>query len=208
MKLYHVDFTPSSRKVRMFLHEKGLELPMEDVADGFEWTDWYKAHYPHMLVPMLELDDGTQIGEAMAICRYFETLHPEPPLMGENAKERAVIEMWERRSHWEGGGAVEDIFRNSHPLMVDRGLPGTSERVPQIPALVERGIGRLRRFFDKFEAQLAHNRFVAGDRFSVADISTLCTIDYGRWCQLDVPAGCQHVRRWYAEVSSRSSATA
>jgi len=192
----------------MFLHEKGLELPMEDVADGFQWTDWYKAHYPHMLVPMLELDDGTQIGEAMAICRYFETLHPEPPLMGGNAKERAVIEMWERRSHWEGTGAVEDIFRNSHPLMVDRGLPGTSEPVPQIPALVERGIGRLRRFFNKFDTQLADNRFVAGNHFSVADISTLCTIDYGRWCQLDVPADCKHVRRWYAEVSSRSSATA
>jgi len=192
----------------MFLHEKGLELPMEDVADGFQWTDWYKAHYPHMLVPMLELDDGTQIGEAMAICRYFETLHPEPPLMGGNAKERAVIEMWERRSHWEGAGAVEDIFRNSHPLMVDRGLPGTSEPVPQIPALVERGIGRLRRFFNKFDTQLADNRFVAGNHFSVADISTLCTIDYGRWCQLDVPADCKHVRRWYAEVSSRSSATA
>ena len=208
MKLYHVDFTPSSRKVRMFLHEKRLELPMEDVGDGFQWTDWYKAHYPHMLVPMLELDDGTQIGEAMAICRYFETLHPDPPLMGESAKERAVIEMWERRAHWEGGAAVEDIFRNSHPLMVNRGLAGTSEPVPQIPALVERGIGRLRRFFDKFDKQLAENRFVAGERFSVADITTLCTIDYGRWCQLDVPAECEHVHRWYAEVSSRSSAAA
>ena len=208
MKLYHVDFTPSSRKVRIFLSEKGLQIPMEDVADGFQWTAWYKAHYPHMLVPMLELDDGTQIGEAMAICRYFETLHPQPNLMGSDAKERAVIEMWERRSQWEGGGAVEDIFRNSHPLMVDRGLPGTCEPVPQIPALVERGIGRLRRFFDKFETQLADNRFVAGDRFSVADISTLCTIDYARWCQLDIPAHCGNIHRWYSEVSARSSATA
>jgi glutathione S-transferase len=208
MKLYHVDFTPSSRKVRMFLHEKGLQLPMEDVSDGFEWMDWYKAHYPHRLVPMLELDDGTQIGEAMAICRYFETLHPEPPLLGETAKQQALIEMWERRAHLEGGAAVEDIFRNSHPLMVNRGLPGTAEPVPQIPALVERGIGRLRRFFDKFDRQLAENRFVAGDRFSAADITTLCTIDYGRWCQLDVPAHCQHIQRWYADVSSRPSATA
>jgi glutathione S-transferase len=80
--------------------------------------------------------------------------------------------------------------------------------VPQIPELVERGIGRLRRFFDKFDRQLADHRFVAGDRFSVADITTLCTIDYGRWCQLDIPAHCQQIRRWYAEVSCRSSATA
>ena len=107
----------------------------------------------------------------------------------------------------EGGGAVEEIFRNSHPLMVDR-LPGTSEPVPQIPALVERGLGRLRRFFDRFDRQLASDAFVAGDRFSVADISTLCVIDYARWCQLDIPAHCENVRRWYAKISARASAAA
>jgi glutathione S-transferase len=208
MKLYHVDITPSSRKVRIFLREKALQVPVEDVADGFQWKPWFRAHYPHLLVPMLELDDGTQIGEAMAICRYFEILHPEPNLMGRGAKESAVIEMWERRAHWEGGGAVEEIFRNSHPLMVDRGLPGTFDPVPQIPALVDRGMGRLRRFFEKFDAQLAGNPFVAGERFSVADISTLCAVDYARWCQLDIPAHCRNILRWYAQVSARASATA
>ena len=208
MKLYHIGFTPSSRKVRMFLHEKGLNVPQEDVADGFALSDWFKAHYPHAMVPMLELDDGTQIGETMAICRYFETLHPDPCLMGAGAKERAIIEMWQRRAELEGGAAVEDIFRNSHPLMVDRGLQGTSEPVPQIPALVDRGMGRLRRFFEKFDGQLSENRFLTGDSFSVADITMLCAIDFARWCQVDIPAGCPHIHRWYAEVSSRSSAAA
>lgn len=208
MKLYHVAFTPSSRKVRIFLYEKGVNVPQEDVVDGFALSEWYRTHYPHAMVPMLELDDGTQIGETMAICRYFETLYPDPCLMGEGARERAIIEMWQRRAELEGGAAVEDIFRNSHPLMVDRGLQGTSEPVPQIPALVDRGMGRLRRFFEKFDGQLAKNRFLAGDSFSVADITMLCAIDFARWCQVDIPAGCTHVQRWYAEVSSRPSAAA
>ncbi len=208
MKLFHIGYTPSSRKVRVFLHEKGIEVPMEDVADGFRLSDAFVRMYPHAMVPMLQLDDGTQLGEAQAICRYFEELHPETPLMGSDAQQCAVIDMWERRACYEGTAAVEDIFRNSHPLMVDRGLAGTDEPVPQIPALVERGRHRLRRFFTKFDRQLADHHFVAGDTFSVADITTLCTIDFGRWCQLEIPAECTHLHRWYAEVSVRPSASA
>lgn len=208
MKLHHIQFTPSSRKVRMFLHEKGIALPMADVADGFQLSVDYTSRYPHRMVPMLELDDGTQIGEAVAICRYFETLHPDPPLMGTDALDRATVEMWERRAYNEGMGAVEEIFRNSHPLMVDRGLPGTDQPVPQIPALVERGQARYARFVAKFDAQLAERRFVTGDTFTVADIATLCTIDFGRWCQVEIPDTCTHLRRWYADVSARPSAAA
>jgi glutathione S-transferase len=181
---------------------------MEDVADGFRLSDIFVQLYPHAMVPMLQLDDGTQIGEALAICRYFEVLHPARPLMGADAQHCAMIDMWERRACQEGTGAVEDIFRNSHPLMVDRGLAGTVEPVPQIPALVERGRHRLRRFFAKFDRQLADHRFVAGESFSVADITTLSAIDFGRWCQLEIPADCTHLLRWYAEVSVRPSASA
>lgn len=208
MKLYHISYTPSSRKVRMFLHEKGIDVPMEDVADGFRLSDGFVRQYPHAMVPMLQLDDGTQLGEALAICRYFEMLHPLTPLMGSDAQQCAVIDMWERRASSEGMAAVEDIFRNSHPLMVDRGLAGTDEPVPQIPALVERGRDRLRRFFVKFDRQLVDHRFVAGHTFSVADITTLCAIDFGRWCQLEIPTDCRHLHRWYAEVSARPSAGA
>lgn len=208
MKLFQIGYTPSSRKVRVFLHEKSIEVPMEDVADGFQLSEAFVRMYPHAMVPMLQLDDGTQLGEALAICRYFEVLHPATPLMGSDAQACAVIDMWERRACNEGTAAVEDIFRNSHPLMVDRGLAGTNEPVPQIPALVERGRDRLRRFFTKFDRQLADHRFVAGDTFSIADITTLCTIDFGRWCQLEIPPECTHLHRWYAEVSVRPSASA
>jgi glutathione S-transferase len=157
MKPYHTQMTPSSRKVRMFLHEKKIEIPMEDVTERFALAAWNKKQYPHAMVPMLELDDQTQLGEAVAICRYFEECQPDPPLMGVGAREKAVAEMWERRAYLEGAGALEEIFRNSHPLMLDRGLPGTDDPVPQIPALNERGKERLRRFYQKTGGKKASN---------------------------------------------------
>jgi len=208
MKLYHAGGTPSSRKVRMFLREKKMEVPMEDVTEGFALAGWYKKRYPHALVPMLELDDRTQLGEAVAICRYFEECQSDPPLMGVGAREKAIVEMWERRAYLEGAGAIEEIFRNSHPLMVDRGLPGTGDPVPQIPALIERGKERLHRFYQKFDLQLADNRYVAGERFSMADVTTLCAVDFGRALQLEIPDACGNVKRWYAEISARPSAAA
>ena len=207
-KLFQAPFTPSSRKVRMFLAEKNLSLEMQDVTEGFGLSKSYIARYAHAMVPMLELDDGTQIGEAISICRYIEELHPNPPLFGNAARDRAVVDMWERRAYLEGMGAVEEIFRNSYPLMVDRGLQGTSEAIPQIPALVERGRGRLRRFFAKFEERLTGSQFVGGEFFSIADITALCAIDFAQFLELAIPDDCQSMQRWHAEVSARPSAAA
>lgn len=206
--LYQAHITPSSRKVRMFLAEKNLSLKMQDVTEGFGLSKEYIVRYPHAVVPMLELDDGTQLGEALAICRYIEELIPDPPLFGTSARDRAVVDMWEKRAYLEGANAVEDIFRNSHPLMVDRGLAGTSEPVPQIPALVARGHGRLLRFYEKIDQRLSENLFVAGPRFSIADISTLCAIDFGSAVQIDMPEKYKNLHRWHKEVSSRASAAA
>ena len=114
-KLFQVPFAPSSRKVCMFLAEKNLSLEMQDVTEGFGLSKSYIARYAHAMVPMLELEDGTQIGEAMSICRYIEELHPNPTLFGNAARDRAVVDMWERRVYLEGMGAVEEIVRNSHP---------------------------------------------------------------------------------------------
>lgn len=208
MKLYQFAATPSCRKVRMFLHEKALTVPMIDANEGMALADWYSELYPHRMTPMLELDDGTQLGESIAICRYLETLHPDPPLMGTDAKDRALVEMWERRAYLEGAAAIEEIFRNSHPMCVGHGLPGTAEQIDQIPALVDRGRARLQRFYDKIERQLSSSRYMAGERFSIADITTLVSIDFSRWSQLDIPAACVNVRRWYSDVASRPSAAA
>ena len=206
MQLYVWNPAPNPRRVTMYLAEKGLSIPTQDVGDGAQLRAEYKAKYPFALVPMLELDDGTQIGEAMAICRYFETLYPAPPLMGSDAKEKAVIEMWERRAHDEGLIGAAEVFRNTHPLFVDQSLPGHADPVSQVQALVARGHQRLRRFFETFDRQLTSNAFIAGDRISVADITALCSIDFAKMVDVSIPAECTHLRRWYDMVAARPSA--
>jgi glutathione S-transferase len=180
MKLYDWDFAPNCRRVRMFLLEKGIEIPTEEcITPAIALASGYLGHYKHAMVPMLELDDGTQLGEALSIWLYFETLHPNPPLMGTTALEKAIISAWERRAYDEGMVGHAEIFRNSHPQFVDRGLPGHVGAVPQIPALIERGKLRVARFHEKFNEQLSKNKFIAGDSFSVADITTITVCDFG-----------------------------
>jgi glutathione S-transferase len=206
MKLYEWDFAPNCRRVRMFLLEKGINIPKEEcITPDIVLKAPYLDKYPHAMVPMLELDDGTQIGEALSIWIYLETLHPEPPLMGTTALEKAVISAWERRAYDEGMVGHAEIFRNSHPKFVDRGLPGHREPVPQIPALVERGKLRVARFHRKFNEQLSKNKFVAGDRFSVADITTITVVDFGHALKMQIPDDCPHVKRWYDEMQQRES---
>ena len=209
MKLYVWQKAPNPRRTLIFIAEKGLDLPIEDVGGGKgRLKPEYVARYPQATVPMLELDDGTQIGEAMVICRYLEELHPDPPLMGVDARDRAIVEMWERRAYEEGLLAVAEIFRNRHPLFADRSVPGASVAVPQVPALVERGKIRTDLFFRKFDTQLRDNRFVAGERFTVADATTLSVVDFAALGDMKVPEECASLGRWYSEVSARPSARA
>jgi glutathione S-transferase len=209
MKLYVWNKAPNPRRVLIYLAEKGIDVPLEDVGGGKgRLKSEYLARYPQATVPMLELDDGTQIGEAMAICRYFEELHPEPPLMGTDARDKAIVEMWERRAYEEGLLAVAEIFRNRHPLFADRGVPGAAGPVAQIPALVERGKQRVQLFLRKFDAQLRDHPFVAGERFTVADATTLAAVDFAALGDEAVPADCTSLARWRAEVSQRPSAKA
>lgn len=194
----------------MFLAEKGLRVEQVDVS-GPKGTlsAEYIARYPQALVPMLELDDGTQIGEAMAICRYFETLYPDPPLMGTDARDRALVEMWERRAYDEGMVGAAEVFRNTHPLFAGRSVPGYAEPMEQLPALAERGQRRVRRFFDQFDRQLAGSEFVTGGRLTVADITALCATDLARaLARIAIPAECTHLARWHAAMSARPSALA
>lgn len=210
MKLYNWQFAPNCRRVRMFVLEKNLDLPSieEVIGDGFRLLPPYVEKWPHAMVPMLETDEGARIGEAMAICRYLEDRYPDPNLMGRDAVEKGTIEMWERRAYDEGMIGTAEVFRNSHPDFVDRGLPGTLERVPQIPALIERGRGRVARFYRKCEEQLRNNEWVAGSRFSVADITTLCAMDFAIFVGMTIPDACPSVRDWHARVNRRPAAAA
>lgn len=208
MKLYNWQFAPNCRRVRMFMLEKHLDLPAieEVIGSGLRLLPAYVDTWPHAMVPMLETDDGERIGEAMAICRYLEEIHPDPNLMGRTALEKGTFEMWERRAYDECLIGTAEVFRNSHPDFADRGLPGTTEKVAQIPALIDRGKGRVARYYRKLEQQLASNEWVAGSRFSVADITTLCAMDFAILVDMPIPAECPSIRRWHQQVNARPTA--
>ena len=208
MKLYDFKMAPNPQRVNMFLAEKGVEIPTVEIntRERAQFDESFKAINAISQVPVLELDDGTCIAESMAICRYLEELHPEPALFGEDAKERALVEMWSRRAEFTGYLAAADILRNSAPVFEDRGLPGVPSGVPQIAELVERGHNSMARFFAHFDQRLGDVRFVAGDAFSVADITTFVTIRFATRVEVETPATCDNLNRWYSEVASRASA--
>ena len=208
MKLYHWAPAPNPRRVRIFLAEKGISVALDDVGAGWKLKGDFLNKSSHRLTPLLELDDGTLIGEAAAICRYFEAVHPEPSLFGRTPKQIALIDMWERKCEFEGMQAVAEVFRNSVPAFEGRGLGGYEVVIQQIPALIERGKVRANAFFEELDQQLATHPFIAGDDFSMADITGLCAVDFGKRVSLEVPATCSNLRRWYAEVTARPSATA
>jgi glutathione S-transferase len=210
MKIYDWRLAPNPRRVRMFLAEKGLDVPLEEVGDGMRLKPEFVARFdPHATTPTLELDDGTCISEAMAICRYFEDLHPEPRLMGRDAKEKAIAEMWERRAYEGAMFAISEMLRNTHPAFAQRGLPGTAEPIEQVASMVERGRGRLKRFSVSSDKQLAKTRFMAGDAFTVADITAFCALDFlGRVLEAPIAPEHANLRRWFGEVGKRPSVAA
>lgn len=211
MKLYDFKLAPNPKRVRMFLAEKGIEPPelvQVNTREREQFADWFRKVNPGCTVPALELDDGTCITETVAICRYFEAQQPEPPLMGRDPKDQAVVEMWNRRAEIEGFLVAADVVRNALPMFEDRGVPGLPSGVPQIPALVDRGRAGMGRFFDRIDARLGESRFLAGDDFTIADITAFITIEFVKRAEIEVPERCTNVRRWVEDVSARPSASA
>lgn len=194
----------------MFLAEKGLTIPAVQIntREREQFSDSFKKVSPRCIVPVLELDDGTCIAESVAICRYIEGIQPEPPLFGRDAKERALVEMWNRHAESDCYGAAAEMVRNSAPMFADRGLPGLPSGVPQIPELAERGRQTADRFMLYLDNQLGNNAYVAGDIFSIADITVFITIDFSQRANYEVPADCMNIRRWRAEIAKRPSAEA
>ncbi|HMJ29913.1 MAG TPA: glutathione S-transferase [Xanthobacteraceae bacterium] len=203
MKLYDSKMAPNPRRTRIFLAEKGIDVPTEqvDMMKMEHRTPEYTAINPLQRMPALVLDDGTVITESLAICRYFEALQPEPPLFGVGAKESALVEMWSRRVENNFFATVAAVFRHLHPAMKEL-------EVPQVPAWAEANRPRVTAFLELLDGELAKREFIAGDRFSIADITALCTVDFMKPARLTVPEGAANVRRWHAAVAARPSAKA
>jgi glutathione S-transferase len=208
LKLYHSVTSPNSRRVRIFLAEKGLTLPLVpvDLAKGEQHSDAYRAINPRRVVPTLVLKDGTAIGEVLAIWRYLEEVYPTPPLLGSTPKDKALVTMWERRAELEGFAAVMEGVRNASEQLQSRAIAGPYD-YDQIPALVERSRLRVKDFYADLDARLAALSFVSGDHFSAADITGLVTVDFAtKAMSFPVPDERKALRRWVEKVSSRPSA--
>lgn len=203
MKLYDSKMAPNPRRTRIFLAEKGIEVPTEqvDIMAQEHKTPEYTAINPLQRMPVLVLDDGTVIAESLAICRYFEALQPEPPLFGTGPKEIGLVEMWSRRTENNLFATVAAVFRHTHPAMKEL-------EVPQVPAWAEVNKPRVMDFLKLLDRQLAEHEFIAGEHYSVADITAQVTIDFMKVPRLAVPEELTNVKRWHAAVSARPSARA
>jgi glutathione S-transferase len=210
MMLYDMKLAPNPRRVRMFLAEKGLSIPMRevDIQAGANLEPGYLAVNPRGVVPSLVLDDGTVLDESIAICRYLEALHPEPNLFGRDALEIARIESWQRRMEFEGMFNIAAAFRNSMPAYADRASPGSGPPTPQIPALAERGLMLARHWMAALDQRLAASTHVALDRFTVADITAFISVDFAKWVGLRAGNEHPHLKDWYARVKARPSSAA
>ena len=207
MILYDVKTSPSPRRVRIFLAEKELEIEVVQVntAEGEHLKEDFLKINPWATVPVLKLDDGTCISEAIACCRYLEENYPNPPLMGVNPSEKAIISMWEHRMEWDGFLAVAEFLRNTVERLKNRGLTGTLN-FDQIPALAERGKKRIGHFHDFLDERLSESEFVATDKYSIADITAQVSIDFAQKAGIPIPENKKNILRWYSNVNLRESA--
>lgn len=201
MKIYDGGRAPNPRRVQIFLKEKGIEIETQqlDLNSHEHRQSNMLAKNPVATVPFLELDDGTVISETMAICRYLEELNPEPNLFGETALERAIIEMWSRRVELGFFMRVAHSFRHLHPAA--EVLEGE-----QVPDWGRKNQKLAVEYLDILEAQLVGNKFIAGDRFSVADITAIVAIQFFKPARIQMPEkGLLNLERWIEEVSHRQS---
>jgi len=202
MKLYETKVAPNARRVRMFLAEKNIDLECIeiDLKGGGNLTEEFKAKNPFAKVPVLELDDGTIISESVAICRYFEELHPEPSLMGETPLEKAQIEMWQRRAELGFLFPVGMAFQHCSGYFKDRMIPNQSWGED----CIKNAFGYLK----LIDQHLSENKYLAGEKFSIADITMLTTLDFAKVVEIRLTEKHKNIQRWYDLVSQRASASA
>lgn len=208
MKLYDAARVPNPRRVRVFIAEKGLaekgvEIVREEVdLAGFAHRSAdFTGVNPLQRVPALVLDDGTVICESLAICRYLEALHPDPPLFGADPVEIGLVTMWERRVEFGLMSAVAAVFRHGHP-----GMAAYEE--PQVAAWADVNRPRIREALAFLDERCARSPFLVGERFSVADITALVSLDFMRVIKVGIPDELTALRSYHERLKARPSAAA
>jgi len=209
MKLYDFRRAPNPRRARMIVAEKGIDvqiIPVNLYAKE-QLTPEFLAINPAGTLPVLETEDGTYLTETVAICRYLEHRHPEPRLMGKGATEEALVLNWNNIVEQAGFFAVAEMLRNWSPGFRGHVFPGTVA-YEQMPELIERGRRRAEQFFDRIEKRLEQAPYLAGENYSLADISLLAVTDFAGWVEITPQANRPRLANWYAKASSRPSAKA
>ena len=210
MKLYDFGPAANSKRVRVFLAEKGIEIPIVElnVREDDQFKEPFTSMNPFHCVPFLELDDGMVIAESISVCRYLEELHPEPSLFGRTPEERGIIDMWNRRVELDGFMPALHAVRNKVPLFAGRVVPGTRTDLAQLPMMVERGTEMADIFLARLEPHMAENAFIAGADVSIADITCWFVINMVNMLGIDVERRYPNIHRWHTEFSARPSTDA
>lgn len=204
MKFYDCITAPSPRRVRIFIAEKELDIEtvQVDMRNGEQLSESFRKLNPQCTVPVLELDDGTCLCDSYCISLYLEETHPEPNLMGRGAREKAVIAMWQREMDQNGLMAVAECLRNRAKGLRDRALTGPVNYA-QIPELGERGEKRTRQFFTDLDKRLGESEYIAGGRYTIADITAIVSVDFAKWIKVFIPDDAHNLKRWYETVAAR-----
>lgn len=204
MKLYDSLRAPNPRRVRWFLAEKGVEDQLDivnmDILKQEHRDPDFLAKAGLANIPALEIDDETTITESVAICRYLESVFPEPNMFGRDAKETAIIEMWTRRAEMMLATPLMLAVRHSHPA-----LAALEKQIPEIAEGNKAGATRALKVFDR---RLADSEFIAADRLTIADILAACSIDFSRMARFAIPEDAPNVKRWYDAMLARPAAKA
>lgn len=209
MFFYDCSTAPNPRRARIFIAEKRLEIDSRDISmvKGEQLSDEFRKINPLATIPVLVTDEGRTLTENIAIAVYLEERFPEPPLLGRTADEKASVFNWNAVVEQRGGLPIAEAFRNSHPAMARRAITG-AENFEQIPELAERSLRRIELFFALIEGRLADSEYLAGDSFSLADITAFVMIDFARVVRRRIPEDHTATRRWFETVKSRPSAAA
>ena len=206
LTFYDCSTAPSPRRARMVLAEKRVphEVVEIDLRNGEQFSKEFRAINPRCTVPALKLEDGTVLTENAGIARWIEEVYPEPPLLGRDPVEKALIAEWTWRVEFEGLTAIMEILRNTSKAMKDRALPGP-DPVAQIPELAERGRARATRFFETMDKRLGESAWLGGDSFSVADIAGFVFVEFAGWVKLQPGEGATNLATWREAIRARPS---
>jgi len=206
LTLYDYQGAPSPRRAKMFLTEKGLTFDaiQVDIRKGEQMSEAYRKINPRCTVPALVTEEGDTLTENAEIAAFLEARYPDSPLLGSTPLEKAQVAKWNSRVELEGLTAGAEALRNSSPGMKDRALPGP-HNVAQIPELAARGVQRLGWFFEDLDAQLQENQFVAGDTYSMADITATVLVDFARWVKVTPQESQTALTEWHGRMKERAS---